>query len=124
MSRIGHLANTFWNGLKTRRQVEVLGPAAAADFGVTLADVGAVAHQPGDVPDRMQRMAAVFGAEDALAKADRYSLQDMAHNCADCAARGVCARVLYRAQGPEVGEVDFCPNAPAYREMAAVGQAA
>lgn len=124
MSRIGRLAKTFWNGLSTRRQVEVLGPAAAADFGMTLADVGAAARQPGDVPDRMQRMAAVFGAQDALAKADRYSLQDMAHNCADCAARGVCARVLYRGRGPEAGEVEFCPNAPAYREMAVAGQAA
>lgn len=124
MSRIGRLANTFWNELKTRRQVEVLGPAAAADFGVTLAEVSATARQPGDVSDRMHRMAGVFGAEAALAGTDRYSLQDMAQTCADCAARRVCARVLYRAHGPDAGEVGFCPNAPAYREMAAIEQAA
>lgn len=124
MSRIGRLASSFWNGLKTRRQVEVLGPGAAADLGVTLADIGATARQPGDVPDRMQRMAAVFGAEAALSKAARHSVQDMAHNCAACHARGICARVLYRAHGPEAGEVEFCPNAPAYREMASAGQAA
>lgn len=124
MSRIGRLANTFWNELKTRRQVEALGPAAAADFGVTLADVSVAALQPGDVPDRMQRMAAVFGADRALSGTDRYRLQDMAQTCADCAARRVCARVLYRDTAPDAGDVGFCPNAPAYREMAVLQQAA
>lgn len=119
MVRFERWANALWSGMKTRRQVEALGPAAAADFGVTLADVAATARQPGDVAERIARMAAVFGVEAALTRLDRYHAQDMARTCAGCPSRAVCARALHRADLPAVAQVDFCPNAPAYRALAA-----
>ena len=95
--------------------------AACRDFGMGVNDLAAAITMKTDVPDRMRRMSAIFGAAPALARADRWQLFDMARTCDGCRHRRACARVLDGdgLTGPQ--DVAFCPNAGEYRAMAAHG---
>lgn len=104
-----------------RRNARGLGGEATRDFGVTAGDLAAALSMKIDVPDRMGRMSAIFGATPAMARADRWQIFDMAKVCDGCKHRRACARALYSddAAGPQ--DVAFCPNAGEYRAMAAHG---
>lgn len=118
MNGIGRMAKAVWNRIGTERQLGQLAEQAAADFGVPPADLHAAARQKGDEADRMDRMAAVFGAEAGLRAANRYQRLDMARACTCCTDRATCADLLH-GEGPVTPEAAaFCPNAAEYRAMA------
>ena len=120
-SRVTRWARSVWSGIRNRQQIEALGPGAAADLGIALADATEAARQPGDVPERMQKMAALLGVEGELAGIDRYQLQDMARTCAACVERGFCDHALHRPGGTRAEDVGFCPNVRTYQDMARRG---
>ena len=92
-------------------------PAAAADLGIAPADLLAIARHPGDLPDRMGRMAARFGASGAMARLGRWESLDMTRACAACPHRRACDRALDTQAAAET--CGFCPNAATYRRLAA-----
>lgn len=93
--------------------------AAMRDIGVSLGDMSAAIDMKIDVPERMDRMAAVFGAAPALHRADRWRIFDMARACDACSHRHPCSHALAAKGGATPGDVTFCPNAEEYRAMAA-----
>ena len=96
-----------------------LGSDAMRDIGVTAGDVSAAIDMKIDLPDRMGRMAAVFGAAPALRRADRWQVFDMARVCDACKHRHACNHALAAEGGAAPGDVAFCPNAGEYRVLAA-----
>ena len=118
MNGFGRIAKTGWNRLRTRQRLESLSESAAADFGVSRADLCEAALQKGDVPERMERMSAVFGAGAACRAADRYRVLDMSRVCTCCTERHDCTHLLYGAAGTASREADFCPNAAEFRALA------
>lgn len=118
MNRIMRKATEVWKRYRAEQAVGQLTAAAAADIGVTPGDLIGAARMRGDVPERMQRMAAVFGAEAALDRTGRFQVLDMAQKCNCCAARDTCGTALDDPRGIRADQVDFCPNSDDYRAMA------
>lgn len=104
-----------------QREAGKMDDAACRDFGVSTGDLAAAVAMKIDVPDRMRRMSAIFGAAPALARTDRWQLFDMARTCDGCRHRRACTRALDGdgSAGPQ--DVAFCPNAGEYRAMAVHG---
>ncbi|MDR0808466.1 MAG: hypothetical protein LBE86_04960 [Gemmobacter sp.] len=102
-----------------QREAGQMNDDACRDFGMTAGDLTAALTMKIDVPDRMRRMSAVFGAAPALARADRWQLLDMARACDRCKHRRACARALDGDGQAGTQNVAFCPNAGEYRAMTA-----
>lgn len=119
MTAIKRLLQTLRERLAERRNASRIDRQACHDFGMTRADVDQALAMRRDVPDRMGRMSAVFGAAEAAI--DRWQLLDMARLCDSCSHRPDCARALDTPGGASPQDVAFCPNAAAYRDLAARG---
>lgn len=89
-----------------------------ADLGVNRAEAVDMIRMPPDTPRRMALMAALFGVTETRLHQDPAAYVDMLRGCGHCADRGACARVLSKAElrGPQ--DAAFCPNSPAFVEMA------
>jgi hypothetical protein len=94
-----------------------MGAEAAADLGLAPADLRDLAAQPGDVPERMRRMSAVFSASEPFARLGRFEVLDMARACGACAERRACDHALHGKAAPTEEACAFCPNAEAYRAL-------
>lgn len=112
------LGARIWNWFRGVADLQRLQAIPPVDLGLAAADVAAAARIGAGVPDRMRRMAAVFGADAALGAVDRYHYLDMARLCDGCASRRVCAHVLDAPGMKTADEVSFCPNGGAYRALA------
>lgn len=103
-----------------RREIQVgeALPGLAADVGCSAAHLGVVGNVGPDVAERMGRMAAVFGADRAMALAERWRREDMVVNCAWCDERSACKTALSRKDlRPEA--VTFCPNTENFHALTA-----
>lgn len=70
------------------------------------------------VAPRMERMATLFGAAEAMQDTETWRNRDMVERCLGCRHTDHCARVLgARQAGPEMA--GFCPNAGHFRSLAA-----
>lgn len=107
-----------WQQLKT---VDALTDRDLADLGMTRAQVEDFIRMPPDVPNRVARMAAIFGISDAELKANHADYLELLGTCGHCRDRGACALVLARAESARPSEAAFCPNAAQY---AAIGHVA
>lgn len=96
---------------------------ASADFGASTSDLENALTMKMDLPERMERMSAVFGASHAVARADRWQLLDMARACNRCEHRHACSRALHCKDPAQPQDVAFCPNADEYRTLAALDAA-
>lgn len=119
MNSVRRTIADIWSNLRTGSRVEQLPATAAADFGMTAADLVTAARMHGDVPTRMQQMATIFGADAALRTANRYRIFEMSLRCDRCQARRACTHALATTHGRRPEDVDFCPNADEYRVMSA-----
>ena len=104
-----------WQQLKT---VEALTDRDLADLGMTRAQVEAFIRMPSDVPDRVARMAAIFGIPEAELKANHADYLELLGTCAHCRDRAACALTLARGTDARPSEAAFCPNAPIYAGQA------
>ena len=98
------------------KTVEALSDRDLDDLGMTRAQVEAFVTMPADVPDRVARMAAIFGIPVAELKANHADYLELLGTCAHCADRAACALVLHKGDLAQPAEAAFCPNAPLYRE--------
>lgn len=110
LSRIRALIDR-WQQLKT---VEALTDRDLADLGMTRAQVQDFIRMPPDVPDRVARMAAIFGIPEADLKANHAEYLELLGTCAHCRDRAACALTLARGAEARPSEVAFCPNAAIY----------
>jgi len=105
-----------WHQLKS---LENLTDRDLADLGMSRGQVEAFILMPRDVPDRVARMAALFGIPEAELKANHADYLELLGTCGQCTDRTACARLLQKADArPE--EAAFCPNTPLYAERSPV----
>ena len=100
-----------WQQLKTLNE---LSDRDLADLGMSRAQVEAFIRMPPDVPDRVIRMAAIFGIAEADLKADHAEYLELLGTCGPCRDRGACSLVLARGELARPSEAAFCPNAGIY----------
>lgn len=100
-----------WQQLKT---LDALTDRDLADLGMSRAQVESFIRMPPDVPDRVARMAAIFGIPEADLKANHAEYLELLGTCAQCRERGACGLVLARGDISRPSEAAFCPNAQTY----------
>ena len=110
LSRIRALIDRYQQ-LKT---VEALSDRDLADLGMTRRQVEDFIRMPPDVPDRVARMAAIFGLSEAEVKANHAEYLELLGTCAQCRDRAACALVLAKWEIARPAEATFCPNAGTY----------
>ena len=97
------------------KTVEALTYRDLDDLGMTRAQVMAFVTMPADVPDRVARMAAIFGIPEAELKVNHADYLELLGACGHCPDRAACARLLHKGDArPQ--DAAFCPNAPIYSE--------
>ena len=104
-----------WHQLKT---IEALTDRDLDDLGMTRAQVLAFVTMPADVPDRVARMAAIFGIPEADLKANHADYLELLGTCAYCPDRAACTTLLHKPDA-QPKDASFCPNAPIYADRAA-----
>ena len=75
---------------------------------------------PAAVPDRIARMAAIFGVTEAALQANRADYLELLGTCHHCAASAACALSLHHGDIRSPAEAGFCPNAKLYADRAAL----
>ncbi|THD85105.1 DUF1127 domain-containing protein [Aliigemmobacter aestuarii] len=114
----------FLSALSARRrqlgEVRALSEADLADLGMTRAQLEFFVTVPQEIPDRMDRMAAVFGLSHADLQASAADYAAMMRACAGCGSLGPCRAFLSGAEGGPEEARGFCPNADALAARAAV----
>lgn len=103
-----------WHQIK---EIEALSPADLHDLGMTRDQVEFFVRMPADVPERMAKMASVFGLTEDQLKANQADYMDLLNVCGHCGARKACGKLLPHADTASRAEADFCPNAPTYGQM-------
>ena len=104
-----------WHQLKT---VDSLTDRDLDDLGMTRSQIEAFVTMPADVPDRVARMAALFGIPEADLKANHADYLELLGTCAHCRDRAACA-TLQQKPDAQPKDATFCPNAPIYADRAA-----
>lgn len=103
-----------WHRIK---EVQALTDRDIADLGISRGQLEHLMRLSADVPDRMAQMAAVFGLSPEQVERHHATYLDLLETCDRCGRKGDCRRALARGD-LQPGQVDFCPNAPSYVEMA------
>ncbi|MBD1204897.1 MAG: DUF1127 domain-containing protein [Rhodobacteraceae bacterium] len=106
-----------WQQLKT---LDALTDRDLADLGMTRGQVEAFIRMPPDVPDRVARMASIFGITDSDLKANHAAYLELLGTCAQCRDRGACSLVLARGDVARPSEAAFCPNARLFGRQGSV----
>jgi hypothetical protein len=104
---------------RTMDEVARMDPRDRMDLGLGAGELEEIVRFPSDVPERMTRMAAIHGLTPAELRADRTAYLDTLEACGHCGERKRCGRALADPEGARPEEMEFCPNHPAYDEMAA-----
>ena len=105
-----------WHQIKT---VEALTDRDLDDLGMSRAQIQAFVTMPADVPDRVARMAAIFGIPETDLKANHADYLELLGTCAHCRDRAACSLLLHRGDIAQPKDAAFCPNAPVYAHRAA-----
>jgi hypothetical protein len=72
------------------------------------------------VAPRLERMAALFGADDAMTRIEGWRSDEMDALCAECRRKAACDALL-ADRGAHPDDTGFCPNHGHFREIAARG---
>lgn len=88
-----------------------------ADFGLSAGEFRALALMPSEQIARMEEMARINGLDPARLASDRALQVATALTCAQCGEQRRCREAI--ASGAFAPETSFCPNAEAYRMLAA-----
>ncbi|MDN5788013.1 DUF6455 family protein [Pseudorhodobacter sp.] len=91
-----------------------------SDLGVSREQLANMVRIPDAVPDRMEKMADRFGADFTRLQRARDSYLDAVEECHHCGATKACGKALARSGADQATpeELDFCPNAELYRDLA------
>lgn len=84
------------------------------DLGMTRAQVKAFVTMPPEVPDRVARMAAIFGVPEDELKASPADYLALLGTCRTCRDRTTCARKFDSGAITSPAQASFCPNADIY----------
>lgn len=114
MERLRNLLHR-WRSLD---ELDKLGERELADLGLSRYELEELVTMSPEVPERMARMAAVFGLTVEDIRALRNEYLELLENCGHCEAVGQCRHML-DAGTAQPGNVGFCPNAAFYRAKAA-----
>lgn len=100
------------------KTVEALTDRDLDDLGMTRAQIEAFVTMPADVPDRVARMAAIFGIPESDLKANHADYLELLGTCAHCPDRAACSLLLHKGDLAQPKDATFCPNTPIYSERA------
>lgn len=106
-----------WHDL---RSIDTLSDRELDDLGLSRAQLAEFISIPADVPDRIARMAAVFGVPEAELQANRADYLELLGTCHHCAASAACAHALHHGDIRSPADATFCPNAKLYADRAAL----
>jgi len=90
-------------------EVVTITESDVAEMNMSRSDLRDLAAMSGARIARMEIMAHLHGAADAL-DANPEVAKDVALTCARCGAVNACTFALTHDEGPQVGETGFCPN--------------
>lgn len=102
-----------WTRRKARRMMLALSDQELHDLALSRSDIAQFLNQPADTPERMARMARIFGMDSKTLREDATSYREMAQVCGHCESRKTCAEKIWQ-DGITRQDIDFCPNARAY----------
>jgi hypothetical protein len=98
--------------------VDGLDDRTVAELGFDRGAMKGFARMPADTSDRVERMAAIHGLDEATLKGNRGEYIGFIEACGHCGARRLCSETLDAGNArPE--DCGFCPNAPDYARKAA-----
>ncbi|MBC2834275.1 DUF1127 domain-containing protein [Paragemmobacter straminiformis] len=100
-----------WHDLKS---VDALSDRELDDLGMSRAQIAEFIAIPADVPDRIARMAAVFGIPEAELQARRADYLELLSTCHHCPDRAACTLALHKGDIRSPADAAFCPNAEIY----------
>lgn len=103
-----------WHQIKS---LDALTDRDLSDLGMSRAQVEAFIRMPADVPDRVAKMAAIFGIPAADIRANHADYLEILGTCGQCRDRAACGHLLSRADVARPEEAGFCPNAPSFRRL-------
>jgi uncharacterized protein YjiS (DUF1127 family) len=106
-----------WHQIKS---LDTLTDRDLADLGMSRAQVEAFILMPQDVPDRVARMAAIFGIPEVELKANHTDYLELLGTCAQCRDRAACALVLQKGDIARPKDADFCPNSGIYAHRSSI----
>lgn len=86
-----------------------------AGLGLNRSRFLAAAQVPAEQIDRMERMAALHGVREGQGG---WHMLDVAGTCASCRHQERCREELSRSEGTSLEACDFCPNGPAFAQIA------
>jgi uncharacterized protein YjiS (DUF1127 family) len=101
-------------------ELAAISDAELAAFGLSRADLAAVAEMPPEQVSRMEAMAGVFGVD--LGQNPQLRA-DVARHCAGCTAQSDCRHALADPEGPRPQDMGFCPNGDLFTLVASAGPA-
>lgn len=96
-----------WQQIKS---LEALTDRDLADLGMTRDQVRDFILMPPDVPNRVARMAAIFGIPEADLKAHHADYLELLGTCAHCTDRAACSVILRNEDVARPQDAAFCPN--------------
>lgn len=106
-----------WHDLQS---IDALSDRDLDDLGMSRAQLAEFISIPADVPDRIARMAAVFGIPQAALQANRADYLELLGTCHTCADRAACALALHKGDIKSPADAAFCPNAKIYADRSPV----
>lgn len=117
MTRLRKLAVQWAARIRDESNIARMDERELGEIGMTASGLHSMIRLPGDIRDRMEAMAAVHGVRPAQIDAERWRAFDMIQACGHCPHRRACSVAL---ADPQITAEDctFCPNAPAYHELA------
>lgn len=104
-----------WHDLKS---VDALSDRDLDDLGMSRSQLAEFISIPADVPDRIARMAAVFGIPEAELQANRADYLELLGSCHHCKDKASCSLALHKGEIRTPADATFCPNAGLYADRA------
>lgn len=94
---------------RTLAEVNLIPQPDLAEMSMSRSDLRDLAGMSGARIARMEIMAHLHGAAEALDTKPEIA-KEVALTCARCGAVTACTHELTRSEGPRVAETGFCPN--------------
>ena len=100
------------------REIAAMSDSDLDDIGLSRGELSDLVETDGAVIARQMEMAWRHGVTNNVFGIARHDYAQIVQRCRDCGATGDCAKYLADPTRP-ASEATFCPNADAYRELAA-----
>lgn len=117
MKSIWDVFEKWLSDQKDKDFVSGMDSLAEADLGLARDELQTFMSNRSETRNQLLEMAERFGITEAEIEKERWRALDLTKACGNCSEVSACHRFLLGSGGAD-GADAFCPNAPAFREMA------